>query len=48
MGSRRPGARRRVHATETMESQENRSEQMYRPLGDRPGSAEPAQMAHKR
>jgi len=29
----------------TDESQENRSEQTYRPLGDRLGPAEPAQMA---
>ena len=46
--SRRPGARRRVHATETIETQENRSEQMYRPLGDRLGPEEPAQVAYKR
>jgi len=46
--SRRTGARRGVHATETAESQENRSEQTYRPLGDRLGLAEPAQVAHKR
>jgi len=45
--SRRPGARRGMHVAETVESQENRSEQTYRPLGDRLGLMEPAQMAHK-
>ena len=46
--SRRPGTRRGVHATETVEIQENRSEQTYRPLGDRLGLTEPARKAHKR
>ena len=45
--SRRPGARQRVHATETAERKENSSEQTYRPLGDRLGMAEPAQAAYK-
>ena len=31
-----------------IESQENRSEQTYRPLGDRLGPPEPTQAAHKR
>jgi len=43
-----PSARRGVHVTKPAESQENRSEQTYRPLGDRLGLAEPAQMAYKR
>jgi len=34
--------------TETAESQENHSEQTYRPLGDRLGPAEPVQTAYKR
>jgi len=41
------GARRRVQATETAESRENHSEQMYRPLGDRLGPAELVQAAYK-